>query len=490
MTGTDMSAFRPVRAGQSMNFLIIVSDTYRRDHLGCYGNDWIKTPNIDALARQSLVFDNAYCGSFPTVPNRAELFTGRYVFTYYDWSPLPRNEVVLSEVLGTAGYTTMLIADTPHILRDGYNFQRGFSGWDWIRGQENDRFATDPAEVRLPCSPEKLRSPYDTVVQYLRNVSHRSSEADYFAPQTMARACRWLERNRGNKPFLLYVDTFDPHEPWDPPRWYVDLYDPGYDGEEVIYPAYGRDDYMTRDELRHMRALYAAEATMVDRWIGKLVMRLEDLGLAEDTTVIFTTDHGFYLGEHALIGKCIIKGGVLEATPLYSELARIPLIVRIPGREPGRIEGLVQPTDIMPTIVDLSGSSDPGTMHGRSLLPLIKGEVGAVRDVAVSSWAITQDASSGRRSTITDGRWALIYGGVATGQVTQGTSLVDSVHRSEEAFMPGKEPELYDLLADPGQNRNLIENDNDIALRLHGKYVELLASVRTEERFLKTRLRL
>jgi len=473
-----------------LNLLIIVSDTFRRDHLGCYGNAWIKTPNIDELARQSILFENAYCGSFPTVPNRAEVFTGRYVFTYYDWSPLPRNEVVLSEVLGKAGYTTMLIADTPHILKDGYNFQRGFSGWDWIRGQENDRYMTDPIEIRFPCSPEKLRSPHDTVVQYLRNVSRRTCEADYFAPQTMARACDWLERNRAIERFMLYVDTFDPHEPWDPPRWYVDLYDPGYDGEEVIYPAYGHDDYVTREELKHMRALYAAEATMVDRWVGKVLVRLEDLGLADDTAVIFTTDHGFYLGEHNLIGKCIIAGGTLEATPLYSELARIPLLVRIPGSEPGRIQGLVQPTDIMPTILELAGAKDPGTMHGRSLLPLIKGEVESLRDVAVSSWAITQDVSSGRRSTIADGKWALIYGGVAEGQTTQTTSVVDSVRRSEQAYMPGKEPELYDLESDPGQERNVFDAERDIAAQLHKNYVDMLRAAGTHERYLKPRLAL
>ncbi len=471
-----------------MNFVVIVSDTFRRDHLGCYGNDWIRTPNIDRLASESVVFDNAYCGSFPTVPNRAELFTGRYVFTYYDWSPLPKDEVVLSQVLGKAGYTTMLIADTPHILNDGYNFQRGFSGWDWVRGQENDRYITDPIKVKLPCSPEKLRSPYGTVVQYLRNVSRRTCEADYFAPQTMSRACDWLERNRSTDKFLLYVDTFDPHEPWDPPRWYVDLYDPGYDGEEVIYPAYDYNNYMTPEELRHARALYAAEATMVDRWVGKLLARIQDLGLMDDTTVIFTTDHGFYLGEHNLIGKCIVRENVLQATPLYSELAAIPLIVRIPGVEPCRIGGLVQPTDIMPTIIALAGAQDPGTMHGRSLLPLIKGEAESIRQIAISSWAITQGVSSGRRSTICDGRWALIYGGRAEGHGAESTPVVDSVRRSEQPYMPGIQPELYDLTRDPRQERNLFDAERDVAIRLHRSYVEQLKAVGTPEKYLRPRL--
>lgn len=114
-----------------MNIVLIVSDTFRRDHLGCYGNDWIHTPNIDNLAKESVMFNNAYAASFPTVPNRRDLVTGRFTFTHSDWSPLPRDEVVLADVLREDGYVTMLIADTPHILKDGYHFDRGFDGWIW-----------------------------------------------------------------------------------------------------------------------------------------------------------------------------------------------------------------------------------------------------------------------------------------------------------------------------------------------------------------------
>ncbi|GAH07471.1 unnamed protein product, partial [marine sediment metagenome] len=128
-----------------MNVIQIVSDTFRRDFLGCYGNSWIHTENLDALAKESLVFDKAYLASFPTIPNRHDMFTGRYTFTYSAWSPLPRNEVVLSQVLRQAGYTTMLIVDTPHLVRDGFSYDRGFDGWRWIRGQESDRYMTHPS---------------------------------------------------------------------------------------------------------------------------------------------------------------------------------------------------------------------------------------------------------------------------------------------------------------------------------------------------------
>ena len=242
------------------------------------------------------------------MPNRYELLTGRYVCTWTrGWEPLPKNETVLSEALGAEGYASMLVLDTPSLLRDGYNYDRGYDAWEWIRGQEGDRYRTSPLHVDLPCSPEKLRTnpgnPDGTIVQYLRNVSIRHSEDDYFPPQTFSAALRWLKENASRERFFLHVDTFDPHEPWDPPKHYVDLYDPGYTCEEVIYPRYGSTDILSAAELHHCRALYAAEITMVDRWLGKLLQAVDDLGLRKTTAIIFISDHGFVLGEHGWIGK-------------------------------------------------------------------------------------------------------------------------------------------------------------------------------------------
>ena len=118
-----------------MNIIEIVSDTLRRDYLGCYGISWVHTENIDSLAEQSIIFDRSYIASYPTVPMRHDLFTGRYTFTYSGWEPLPRNEVILSQTLRQAGYTTMLILDTPHMIENGFNYERGFDGWNWIRVQ-------------------------------------------------------------------------------------------------------------------------------------------------------------------------------------------------------------------------------------------------------------------------------------------------------------------------------------------------------------------
>jgi len=457
-----------------MNFIIVISDTLRRDHLGCYGNEWISTPNMDRLAKESVIFDRAYTGSFPTIPNRRDLFTGRFTFTYSDWAPLPPDEVVLAQVLREAGYTTMFIADTPHLVKDGFHYDRGFSGWNWIRGQEGDRYMTDPIEVKLPCSPEKLRETAKTVTQYLRNVSQRQYEEDYFAPRTMSEAGRWLERNYKQEKFLLYVDTFDPHEPWDPPKWYADMYDPGYEGEELIYPpVYGPCNYLTAAELKHIRALYAGEVTMVDRWLGILLQKVEALGLLENTAIIFTTDHGFYFGEHGLIGKTRM---------LYEEVNHIPLMIRMPGKAGGeRNLDFVQPADLMPTILELADVGIPNTVHGKSLVPLLKGTGPGARNFAVSSWAIihppagervdfasqayswAKAARDTRPSTIVDSEWTLLFG---AGDV---------------------EPELYHLPSDPQQRTNVFAKHPGEAKRLHSQFVRFLESVGTAEEYLKPR---
>ena len=509
-----------------MNFIIIVSDTLRRDHLGLYGNDRIRTPYLDRFAERCIVFDRAYTGSFPTIPHRTDVMTGRYSFTYTDWAPLQRDITVLSQALGAAGYLTYMIVDTPHMIRDGFHFDRGFSGWQWIRGQEGDRYLTAPAELEMPCSPEKLRETTRTVSQYLRNTSLRQHEEDYFAPMTMRTAEHWLERNYKQQPFFLYVDTFDPHEPWDPPQYYTDMYDPGYEGEQVTYPIYGPATYLTEAELKHMRALYAGEVTMVDRAVGRLLQKVEDLGLLDDTCVIFTTDHGFCHGEHELMGKSIIREGFSAHVPMWEEIARIPLLVRVPAcregasdpsarpatsprsplplgeggvrvRAPGlaqgqRSEAIVQPADITATIYDLAGVEPPASVQGRSFLPIVRGKAKKLRDFAVSSGSIIHGPRARRWSTLTTPEWSFHYAGSELDQARPAVAAtVDSVARYEKAELGGSgEPMLFHLTDDPGEKRNLYPRRRALAQKLLTQYVEFLRSLGTKEDYIASRHRL
>jgi arylsulfatase A-like enzyme len=295
----------------------------------------------------------------------------------------------------------------------------------------------------------------------LRNVSLREGEDDYFVAQTMLAAVDWLRENHDRGPFFLHVDSFDPHEPWDPPQAYVERYDPGYRGDEIIYPAYAPADYLTAGELNHVRALYAAEVTLADRWLGELFAEIERLDLWDDTVVVLMSDHGIVLGEHGVVGKAWDQNDVYECYPLYEELVRIPLMMRVPGMGPRHVPDLVQPMDLMPTICEWAGAADPGTMHGVSLVETIEDTSGGLHapphELVVSSRALDIPQSRNPLSTITDGAWTLFFGGERT---------------------PG---ELYYLPDDPAQEKNLIDEARDVALEFHAWYVALLEELEVPE---------
>ena len=453
----------PMPSGTDWNFIIVMCDTLRYDHVGFYGNAHAQTPNIDAFAAESLVFDKAYAGGFPTLINRAELFTGRYTFTYMGWEDMHDGETVLAQVLNDAGYTTAIIFDTWHLVAHDTSFDREFGSSQWIRGQEDDRYRATPLWPKLPAAADKFRYS-DAVRQYLRNVSERQTEADYFVAQTMQAAIDWLRENHDQNKFFLHVDSFDPHEPWDPPQSYVDMYDPGYVGEEVIYPAYAPPDYLTADELSHTQALYAAEVTLMDHWLGKLVAEIENLGLLDNTVVILASDHGIFLGEHDSVGKKWDYKGYTECYPLYEELVHIPLMIRAPGMGHRRISDLVQPADLMPTILEWAGAGDPGTMHGHSLVPMLEDATGSShtppRSFVISSRSWYIPLSTKLRCTITDGAWTLIYGGT---------------HAPSE---------LYYLPDDPQQQTDLLNDQRDTARRLHAELVPFLKKAGLGEEYI------
>ena len=452
------------KSSNDLNFIVVMCDTLRHDHIGFHGNPNVHTPNIDSFAAQSLVFDRAYSGGFPTLLNRAELFTGRYAFTYMGWEDLHKNEVVLAKQLNAAGYTTGTVYDTMHLKADGFTFDRDFKSWQWIRGQEDDRYRVVPISPTLPASPSKFRYGATVVEQYLRNVSARQSEADYFCARTIQTAIEWIREIQGQNKFFLHIDAFDPHEPWDPPQSYVDLYDPGYVGEEVIYPAYAPSDYLSTAELNHMRALYTAEVTLVDHWLGELFAEVGRLGLWSNTVVILISDHGILLGEHGVIGKSWDHQGHYECYPLYQELVHIPFMIRAPGIAPRRVPDLVQPADLMPTIIEWAGAEDPRTMHGVSLVPTIEDAGGSSHtpphEFVVSGRSLSTSLSTKPTCTVTDGQWALIHGG----------------NHAPSA--------LYFLPDDPRQQTNLLDQKCNIAIDLQTKLVAFLEATGTAQQYI------
>ena len=265
------------------NVVVIVSDTFRSDHLGAYGNPYIQTPNLDAFARSSVVFEEHRVSSFPTMPARADILTGTLAYTFMGWEPLPKHLPTLPGLLSQAGYRTMGVVDTPYFVRGGFGYDRGFDDFIWVRGQGDDTRPSERSDYRLTWR----------------------EESDRLVAKTVTEAEKWLERHhKDEEPFFLYVDTWDPHEPWDAPEYYTEKYRPGYEGRQ-LYPAYAKYEEvgLTKDDVALAHATYCGEVTMVDFWMGRLLAKLDALNLTDDTIVMFVSDHGFYFGEHGYFGK-------------------------------------------------------------------------------------------------------------------------------------------------------------------------------------------
>ncbi len=437
-----------------MNFIVIMSDTLRPDYLSAYGNDWVHTPTAKAFAESGAVFDNAFCGSFATIPNRTDFFTGRFGEPFHPWLPLGYGEITLPRLLGQNGYVTQLICDTPHLIQGGHNFDYPFHAWEFIRGQEVDRFGMDHDDIEFPFKDTSKVNAFmanRALSQYLRNVRGRRHEEDWAGYQTFQSAIDWLERNHKHEKFFMWIDGFDPHEPPWPPQHYIEKYDPGFEGDALV--KHGILKKLSEREVEHLKARFAATVTFVDRNIGRLLRALEDHDLADDTCVVWVSDHGTHIGEH---------GGLLNKNYSYNEVAHVVYMIRKPGGPAGeRYQQIVQAPDLAPTILELAGLDIPERMQGVSLAPLLRGEDCETRKVAftgnIKPWGWSVDFPI----RACDGRWALI----------------DFVERSKW--------ELYDLESDPGEMNNLAQKNPQEAKRLHKSVLDFLRKHEAPEVMLK-----
>ena len=179
-----------------LNMIVIIADTWRADHLGCYGGASIKTPYIDKLAENAVLFADASAEGLPTIPCRRVYHTGKSVLPEAAWQPLADDDITFAEILGRHGFTTGFVVDTYHHFKPGYNFHRGFDSWHWIRGQETDRWKSGPKDKFDPSKhmPAHLwNENYDrNMRQYLMNTQDRKSEQDYFCARSCSAAADWL----------------------------------------------------------------------------------------------------------------------------------------------------------------------------------------------------------------------------------------------------------------------------------------------------------
>jgi len=400
---------------EQKNVIVIMLDSLQFNYVGAYGNDWIKTPNLDRFAKEGVLFENAYTEGLPTVPCRRAMHTGRYTLPYAGWVALSKEDTTIADLCWGRPIDTALIHDNPQYRLPKFGYTRGFDKTWFLHGHESDhhfyekdelihlsvdQFHEDEAIRKF--EKKNSKAEVDALLHetecYLKHRQYWKHEEDQNVAHVMKEAVSYLEKIDRNKSFFLWVDSFDPHEPWDPPSVYdPDLpcpYDPDYKGKDQFLPIIADvNDIYTEAEMHHIRMLYAEKVTMCDRWVGHLLDNVRRLGLEDDTLVMIVSDHGEPMGNgehgHGIMRKC-------RPWP-YEELVHVPYLMRGPGLPKGKREtSYVQSCDIAPTVTDWLGIGVHPEMQGKSLVPLMRGEVDKVRDFAIAgyhkySWSIITD---------------------------------------------------------------------------------------------------
>jgi choline-sulfatase len=354
------------------NIIIYLVDTLRRDHLGCYGYPKPVSPNIDALAREGVLFEHAICQSSWTKPAVASVFTGVWPGTHNvveENEALPDAALTLAEILWAAGFRTAAFVANGHVNRQ-FAFDQGFD--DFV-------FFMPDGEPAVP--------PHSDVVS-------RS-------------LLQWLDAHHTEHPFFLYVHTVDPHDPYAPPpdfrsRFAGDVHDRDLGSRESMKRI--RRQRRTDDKtLRDLVALYDAEIAFNDHTFGQLIATLERMELYDDTLIVFMADHGEEFRDHNNWG---------HGQTLYGESLDLPLVVKFPSRDGWRgrrVTHLAQHIDVLPTILDYLGLPIPSVTEGQSLLPAIRQD-GARLDRRGFAHL---DRFGRRRACVVDGPWKLIRTGAS-----------------------------------------------------------------------------
>lgn len=445
------------------NVIVLLLDSLNRHFLSCYLDAhaqrerrratgvgaWgdlepVATPNIDRFAARAVRFDRHWSGSLPCMPARHDILVGALDFLWRPWGSIEIWEDAITYDLRRAGITTMLVSDHPHLFETGgENYHTDFTAWDYVRGHEGDPWRTraDPSWTGTPALPAAagvVPHAYDESRTWFR------AEADFPGPRTMRRAEEWLRTSaRHHDRFLLFVDEFDPHEPFDTPARWARRYDPDWDGPLLIWPPYSdrtlERGVLDRRQARHVRANYQAKLAMIDHWLGRVLDAIDDLALWDDTAVLLCTDHGHYLGERDVFGK--------PGVPVFTELAHAPLLVAWPGVGAGTVDALTTAVDIHATLAGVFGVTPAHRTHGRSLAPLLEGRAAAVREYAlVGYWGkhvhVVDGTRHYARAPVGDNEplamWSNRWSTMPIHALPQ-LRLPRPDRRAELAFMPGSD---------------------------------------------------
>ncbi len=400
--------------GSIKNVIVMMFDSWQFNYTGCYGNDWIKTPNIDRLAREGVLFENAYGNNMPTLPVRRSLMTGRYGLHEVGWGPLRPEDTTIADMCWGTGVDTAIAYNSLVMFCRKTCYARGFATAVFTRGFDNyhykdqlyghytvEEFLDDPGFL------ERLRASADGAIvervlreeleSYLRDRQFWKKPDQHSVATNMHAAIKILKERDRKHPLLMWIDCWDPHEPWDPMSVWTGEdcpYDKGYGGADMWMPPHcACEGVFTEAQLNHIRMLYAETVTLCDTYFGELCDFVDSDGMWDNTLMWLTSDHGEPMGfgehGHGIMGKC-------RPWP-YEELVHIPLIIKAPGLPAGkRIKAFVQDCDCAPTLLDWLGLDIPPNMTGKSLVPLMRGEVEKVRDFAIAgyynlAWSIIEE---------------------------------------------------------------------------------------------------
>lgn len=410
-----------------MNVLFIITDQQRKDHLSCYGNQLLRTPNIDKIAEEGIKFNNYFCATPICMPNRASFFTGAFPSIHGTRSNginLNPEMPTISEILRRQGYHTVSIGKC-HFNYFGRPSIRGVSSLENLVSWAHEDITSSNFplpfygfnEVKLTIGhgdimaghysewlKEKGWDQHAYLLErplaineyyYETEMSEEIYPTNYITNNTIEFLERHVKEDNGNKPFFLHCSYPDPHQPVCPPGKYKDLYNP----EDIELPSNFKDSenllnhefigphikdarfrvilpqIVSEEEARNFTALTYGSITMIDDGVGAILRKLEELDLADNTMVIFTSDHGDYCGDHGLI---------MKGPAHFRGIINMPLIWKIPGiTRTATSDSLVSTVDLPITILNLlniNKRKHSKYFQGIDITPILHDTTKKVRD--------------------------------------------------------------------------------------------------------------
>ncbi len=446
-TAAALAAQRLPAAEARPNILWICTDQQRWDTIRSLGNEHIRTPHLDRLVASGVAFENAYCQSPICTPSRAGFLTGMYPSAVHGC--MNGNDLwdgaapLVTKTLADAGYDCGL-AGKFHLsgaqgrieprVEDGYrifhwshhphdDWPEGHAYIDWLESKGKD---------------------YDSIYKRLGYIPTELHQTTWCAD----RAIDFMNESR-SKPWLFSLNCFDPHSPFDPPQEWLDHYPEA----DMPGPLFRESDLAAQERLKDVafqrpprrpeemnaksyQAKYYAMIELIDHNVGRMLDALEESGQLRNTVVIFTSDHGETLGDHGLL---------LKGCRFYESLVHVPLVISWPGRfEEGlRSKALVELTDLAPTLLELAGLGVPGSMHGRPLTAILKGESSPAR----------------HREFVRSECYRALAGVQSFGTMLRSERYKQVVYHGHGLG------ELFDLEADPGEFDNLWDDQRMAEVR-------------------------